>query len=165
MTYSSLARKTPMARGASNLKRAPFKRSSPRPRKTTPPKVRDTPREKIVPTAVERVHMGRVAAIGCVACINLGFSASPAEVHHVRCFAGAGQRANDFQTIPLCPRHHRLGGSGVAFHAGPLSFERNHGAEEKLLAQTLRLLGFDIDPNDLARKDLGALLYPKENKT
>lgn len=162
MSHTPLLRKTPMARGTSSLKRAPFKRSSPRPRKTTPPKVRDTPRAKIVPTAVERAHMGRVAELGCVVCLNLGHSLTPAEVHHVRCFAGAGQRANDFQTIPLCPWHHRLGGSGVAFHAGPLSFERNHGSEEKLLAQTLRTLGFEIEPEYIPRADLGALLYPKK---
>lgn len=157
----TLSRKTPMARGASTLARTPMARStSAKPRKTTPPKVKDTPRPRITTTAQEKAHMGRVAALGCIVCINMGYPGSPAEVHHVRCFAGAGQRANDFQTIPLCVQHHRHGGSGVAIHAGTLSFERNHGTERELLAQALHMLGFTVDPQDLARPDLGALLYP-----
>lgn len=162
MTFSTLVRKTPMARGKSTLKRTPFKASAPKPRKISPPKVKDTPKPRITTTAVERAHMGRVAALGCVACRNMGYRGTPAEIHHVRAFAGAGQRTTSFHTVPLCAVHHRLGGSGVAFHAGKLSFERNHGTEADLLHQTLRMLGFEIEPEDLPRPDLGTLLYPKD---
>lgn len=157
----SLARKTPMKRGTSQLKRTPMARSTTaKPRRTTPPKVKDTPKPKPTTTAQEKAHMGKVAELGCIVCINAGIHSSPCEVHHVRCFAGAGQRSSDFQTVGLCAPHHRLGGSGVAIHAGIQSFERNHGAERELLAQTLRMLGFTIAPEELARPDLGALLYP-----
>ncbi|AFN39086.1 hypothetical protein G167_gp68 [Burkholderia phage BcepMigl] len=161
MKKSPLLRKTPMARGTSTLKRTAFARSStPKPRRTGPPKVRDTPRPRIVPTALAREHMGRVAALGCIVCINLRHGVTPAEVHHARCYAGGGQRSSDFHTIPLCPLHHRLGGAGVALHAGRQSFARNFGAEAELLLQVLRMLGFAIFPDQLARPDLGALLYP-----
>lgn len=160
MTYTSLQRKTPLARGTSTLKRTAFKRSAPKPRKTTPPKIKDIPKPRITSTAVERMHMGRVAEIGCIACLNLGYRGSLAEIHHVRALAGAGQRSSNFHTIGLCPNHHRLGGSGVAFHAGKISFERNHGTELQLLGQVLRMLGFELEPDQIRRPDLGALLYP-----
>lgn len=159
----TLARKTPMKRGTSQLARTPFKRSAEaKPRKTTPPKVKDTHRPRITTTAQEKAHMGRVAELGCLACLNMGHPGTWAEVHHARAFAGLGQRSTAFHTMPLCPNHHRHGGSGVAVHAGIQSFERNHGTERDLLAQTLRMLGFTIAPEELARPDLGALLYPKE---
>lgn len=160
----TLARKKPMERGTATLKRAPMARSTTaKPRRTTPPKVKDTPKPKPTTTAQEKAHMGQVAALGCIACINLGHGPSPAEVHHARAFAGAGQRSTAFHTMPLCPIHHRHGGSGVAVHAGIQSFERNHGTERDLLAQTLRMLGFTIAPEELARPDLGALLYPPKD--
>lgn len=144
-----------MERGASQLARTPMKRrADPKPRRTTPPKVKDTPRPKPTTTAQEKAHMGRVAELGCLICHR------PSEVHHCRAFAGAGQRSSAFHTIPLCPDHHRLGGSGVAIHAGIQSFERNHGAERDLLVKTLGMLGFSIVHADLERRDLGALLYP-----
>lgn len=163
MMYSSIARKTPLARKAP-MKRTGIKSGSPKPRKTTPPKVKDTPKPRITPSPIERMHMGRVADLGCVACLNMGFRGGPAEVHHTRAFAGSGQRSTSFHTIPLCPKHHRIGGPGVAFHAGKLSFERNHGTEADLLRQTLRMLGFHVNPDDISRPDLGALLYPKDNQ-
>lgn len=156
----TLSRKKPMARGTSELKRTPFKRAEPKPRKTTPPKTKDTPRQRVTSTVQEKAHMGLVASVGCICCINMGHGPTPAEVHHCRAFAGAGQRSSAFQTIPLCPEHHRLGGTGVAVHAGKASFERRHGTETELLAQVLRMLGFTIAHEDLARPDLGALLYP-----
>jgi hypothetical protein len=160
---TALLRKTPLARGTSTLKRTPFARNAaPKPRRAGPPKVRDTPRPRVVPSSLGLTHMGRVAELGCIVCLNLRRGRSPAEVHHARCFAGGGQKSTDFHTIPLCPLHHRLGGSGVALHAGRQSFARNFGTEPELLLQTLRMLGFDVEPDDLARPDLGALLYAKE---
>lgn len=84
----------------------------------------------------EREYMGFVAGLCCIVCRNLGFGDSPAEVHHVRFLAGGGQRSAHTDTIPLCPMHHREGGYGVAFHAGPAEFQRRYGTEAELLAQT-----------------------------
>lgn len=87
-------------------------------------------------TKEAREYMGRVAALGCVVCRNEGHGLSPAELHHPRFLAGAGQKASDFDVIPLCPAHHRIGGYGVAFHAGAQAFEARYGSEESLHAQT-----------------------------
>lgn len=96
---------------------------------------------KKAPPKAEREHMGVVAGLCCVVCRNLRLGDSPAEVHHVRYLAGGGQRSGNLDTIPLCPLHHRLGGWGVAYHAGPEEFERRYGTEEALLEQTKRETG------------------------
>ena len=90
-------------------------------------------------TKSERDHMGAVAALGCIVCRNLGFGASPAEVHHVG-NGTLGKKASNFETIGLCPTHHRNGGHGVAVHAGRKAFEANFGTERELLEQTRREL-------------------------
>jgi hypothetical protein len=92
-------------------------------------------------TKAEREHMGVVAGLCCVVCRNLGYGDSPAEVHHVRYLAGGGQRSSNLDTIPLCPRHHRIGGYGVAIHAGQEEWERLYGTEAQLLEQTRRETG------------------------
>lgn len=86
----------------------------------------------------EKQWMADVASLGCVACRNAGYGESPAEVHHIRETAGAGQKATDYETIPLCVPHHRTGGSGVAIHAGEKTWERKFGTELELLEQTVR---------------------------
>ena len=61
-----------------------------------------------------------------------------AEIHHPRFCVGMGQRASDWLAIPLCPRHHRTGGKGVAIHAGIRAFEDAVGKTEvELLANTI----------------------------
>lgn len=87
-------------------------------------------------TKAEREYMGIVAGLYCIVCRNLHLGESPAEVHHVRFLAGGGQRSGNLDTIPLCPWHHRIGGYGVAYHAGPDEWERRYGTEAALLEQT-----------------------------
>jgi hypothetical protein len=85
-------------------------------------------------------HMGRVAALGCIVCRQLGYGYSPAQAHHIKEECGAGQRQSDYLTIPLCPTHHTDGGPGVAYHAGFRQFERIYGTELDLLAATIEAL-------------------------
>lgn len=96
-------------------------------------------------TTAEREHMGVVAGLCCIVCRNLGYGDSPAEVHHVRYLAGGGQRSGNLDTIPLCPPHHRLGGYGVALHAGQEEWERRYGTEAELLAQTKLETGIELE--------------------
>jgi len=130
-------KRSPMPYSTKPMTRTPFQRKTPMARGVTRIKPRSRPRAP----KVEREYMGSVAALGCVVCRNLGYGISPAEVHHVRYLAGGGQRSGNLDTIPLCPWHHRLGGHGVAFHAGPKTFEENYGSEEDLLNQTRADLG------------------------
>lgn len=82
-------------------------------------------------------HLSRVAELGCIACRLLGVEGSPAEVHHPRFAAGAGQRASDFLAIPLCPEHHR-GPRGV--HGDKSILRQLRVDEPALLAFTLEEL-------------------------
>jgi len=77
----------------------------------------------------EREHLAAVAELGCIIC------GRPAECHHI---AGHGVRASHYETIPLCPDHHR--NSADAVHSGRRSFEAKYGTERELLAKTLNLL-------------------------
>lgn len=85
----------------------------------------------------EKVHLERVAALGCLICRR------PAQIHHIREGQGIGQRASNFLVIPLCPEHHQDGPAGVAFHASPRQFEMMYGTELVLLARTIELLTLD----------------------
>jgi hypothetical protein len=137
-----------------------MKRSGFNPRKSSlqrsPFKVADKPTQmrrsgikskgKKAATAAEREHMGIVAGLFCVVCRNLRLGESPAEVHHVRYSAGGGQKSGNLETIPLCPNHHRLGGFGVAIHAGRKTWETIYGTEHDLLDQTKRETGLIEQP-------------------
>ncbi len=93
------------------------------------------PRKKARATAEERQYMSDVAELGCVICQR------PAEIHHILTGVGMGQRASNHDIIPLCPDHHRLGGHGVAIHAGIKTFEANFGCELDLLEQVRNKIG------------------------
>ncbi len=84
-------------------------------------------------------YMGKVAALGCILCNQLGYEDTPAEVHHLREGQGVAQRASHYLTIPLCPEHHR-GQSGI-HGLGRKGFEdQYHLTELDLLAMTIRKL-------------------------
>lgn len=87
-------------------------------------------------SADEKRHVSRVVAQGCIVCRNLGYGETPAEAHHVRYLGSMGKRAPHKAVMALCPAHHRTGGRGVAYHAGPALFESLYGTERELLQQT-----------------------------
>lgn len=91
-------------------------------------------------TKGEKKHLQAVADLGCIVCRNMGYFGTPAEIHHIRKGQGRGQRASHYQTIPLCPTHHRTGGYGVAFHSGSRAFEEKFGTELELLEQVKQML-------------------------
>lgn len=84
-------------------------------------------------------HMGKVAALGCILCREIGYGPTPANVHHIRTGIGMGKRASDFDTIPLCPEHHQ-GATGI-HGMGRKAWERHHGITEiELLQKTKEML-------------------------
>lgn len=87
-------------------------------------------------SAAGKAYMGEVARLGCAICLRMGIQDSPSEVHHPRTGTGAGRRAPDSESIPLCPPHHRLG--PLALHVmGRKAFERYWGVTEaELTAET-----------------------------
>lgn len=89
-------------------------------------------------------HMDRVAGLGCIACLSMGYLTAP-ELHHPRDEAGAGQKAPDSDVIPLCPAHHR----GTehprvpSIHLDRLVFIERFGTEAELLAKVRERLGVE----------------------
>lgn len=83
----------------------------------------------------EKQHLDKVQQLGCIACQKIGYFGTPAEIHHIRTGIGKGQRASNYQVIPLCPHHHRNGGHGEAFHAGPKTWQERFGSELSLLEE------------------------------
>lgn len=85
-------------------------------------------------SAAGRRHMRRVAELPCCLCGD-----SPAEVHHIRAgeAAGAGQRASDWLTVPLCPSCHR-GSGGV--HGDKSMLRIRKSSEIDLVAETLEAI-------------------------
>lgn len=88
-------------------------------------------------TKADKQHLSDVASLGCIACRNAGYGATPAEIHHVRSGSGMAQRAKHTRVLPLCPRHHRAC-YPTGFHAAPRSWQVEHGSEEALLEQVAR---------------------------
>ncbi|HDV8236533.1 Ref family recombination enhancement nuclease [Enterobacter hormaechei] len=89
----------------------------------------------------DRIHLARVAELGCIVSKNLNLGETPAEIHLIRIGQGTSQRAAHRKSIPLCHTHHRNGGYGVAIHAGRRAWEMKYGTEAELLVQVLYLLG------------------------
>lgn len=85
-------------------------------------------------TKADKQHLSDVASLGCIACRNAGYGASPAEIHHVRAGQGMAQRAAHTDVLPLCPRHHRAC-YPTGYHAAPASWQAEHGSERALLDQ------------------------------
>lgn len=84
----------------------------------------------------ETEHINKVLQLGCVACKKLGHYTPQCEVHHIGNGA-MGKRASNYEVIPLCAMHHRLGGYGVAVHAGRKAWEDQFGTEQELLAEVM----------------------------
>lgn len=80
-------------------------------------------------------YMGLVAQLPCCVCGVL-----PVEVHHKRAGVGGGARSSDYDTMPLCPDHHR-GSQG--FHGlGTKRFPVVYGMTElQMIASTILALG------------------------
>jgi hypothetical protein len=89
-------------------------------------------------TLAERRHMGAVASLGCIICLNLGYHDTPAELHHPRTGLGMSQRANHFNVLPLCPEHHR-GQTGI-HGMGSRAFAKHYGVDEAGLLEQVREL-------------------------
>lgn len=124
----------------SSLQRSPFKLAD---KATAMRRSGIKSKGKKAATSAEKRHMDTVARMGCIVCRNLGFGETPCEIHHVRFLVGGGQRAGNLDVLGLCPPHHRLGGHGVAYHAGPETWEENFGTERELLEQTKRETGIE----------------------
>ena len=93
-------------------------------------------------TKAEKAHLSKVASLGCIVCKRMGYEGTPAEIHHPRRGTGLGQRASNYDAIPLCPEHHR-GNTGI-HGLGTKGFPKRWGfTESDLLDEVKMLLGND----------------------
>ena len=79
-------------------------------------------------TTAEKKYMSKVAELGCAVCRRMGYEGTPAELHHPRRGTGMGQRASNYDVLPLCPEHHR-GKTGV-HGLGTKGFPKHWGFDE-----------------------------------
>jgi hypothetical protein len=84
-------------------------------------------------------YKNSVASIGCILCARLGYTGTPAQLHHVREGQGMSQRASDYLVIPLCPEHHT---GDIGIHGlGTRAFEAAYKVNElELLADTISIV-------------------------
>jgi hypothetical protein len=90
-------------------------------------------------TAAEKLHMSRVAALGCVLCARLGVPQSgKTDVHHVREEQGGAQRAPNWLVAALCHGGCHQGPHGI--HGDRSLLRQAKCTELDLLAWTLEAL-------------------------
>jgi len=96
--------------------------------------------ENVKLTKDQKKYLSKVANLGCIICTRLGFAGTPAEIHHVRGLGlGMGVRSSHYDTLPLCPEHHR---GNTGYHGmGRKAFERQYEVTEtQLLEQVKEML-------------------------
>lgn len=83
----------------------------------------------------ELAHMGRVKQLPCAVC----GAPPPSEAHH--CFHGRYSTAKEsgYDTIPLCPPHHRHGPEAI--HNGKETWAAKHGYDYTYLPAVEAQLG------------------------
>lgn len=92
------------------------------------------------PTADERRHMARVAALGCIACLVERRTETPAGIHHTD---GKTKPGAHFKVLPLCAVHHQGGDNNahyVSVHPHKAAFHARYGSEGDLLRRVENLL-------------------------
>jgi hypothetical protein len=96
--------------------------------------------ESVKLTKAEKKYLSKVANLGCIICYRLGYAGTPSEIHHVRGLGlGMGVRSSHYDTLPLCPEHHR---GNTGYHGmGRKAFERQYEVtEQQLLEQVKEML-------------------------
>lgn len=94
------------------------------------------------PTKAEKELWGKIAAIGCIACLHDGRNNSHVLIHHIdgRTKPGAHRKV-----LPLCAEHHQqndldpLGRVGV--HPYKARFEQQYGSQYDLLKEVYAMIG------------------------
>ena len=89
-------------------------------------------------TKEERKYLSKVAGLGCVVCLRMGYDDTPAEIHHKRAGQGLSNRSGHEMAIPLCPEHHR-GATGL-HGLGTKGFVKHWGFNETDLLEDVRKL-------------------------
>jgi len=88
-------------------------------------------------TKKEKEHLRKVADLCCIVCRKMGYNDTPAEIHHIK-QGRMSKRSTHYETIPLCPYHHRT--SNEAYHYNSKKFTQKWGTQQELLEETLIMI-------------------------
>ena len=95
-------------------------------------------------TANERkARFDALHSIGCIVCRIYLQAWSEPHIHHLLGleYRAMGRRANDRDTIPLCPTHHMYGDAqNPSAHGHPAEFKSQFGSQEYLLGATNKMI-------------------------
>lgn len=130
-------RSKPMARGQGFKLKAPSASKAPAPRAK-----RSTLKAKQrAVTADEKELWGRLAALGCVACMRDGVFEPDVSIHHVD---GRTKPGCHKLVLPLCASHHQDGTGKnphyIAVHPWKARFEARFGTQQELMAHCAVLI-------------------------
>lgn len=86
----------------------------------------------------KKERFNTLSRIGCIVCrVHHGIYTPPI-IHHLcgldSTREGLGGKADDRETLPLCPNHHQHGGKGISYHDAPEQWEKKYGTQMELLA-------------------------------
>lgn len=133
MKRSELKRSTPMPRATTGLLRVASSAKKAPARKAT----LKTKQRAVTPT--EKAVWGRLANLGCIACMKEGSYNPHVSIHHID---GRTKPGCHMLVLPLCGSHHQDDGSGVlAVHPWKARFEKRYGAQLDLVAECMNLIG------------------------
>jgi len=89
-------------------------------------------------TKAEKKWWGRVAELGCIACLKDGIHNEYVSIHHTD---GRTKPGAHMRVLALCGPHHQTGGeSAPAIHPYKARFEAKYGTQTELLSWTKELL-------------------------
>lgn len=89
-------------------------------------------------TSAEKLHLSKVAALGCFLCRRLGYGYVGSQIHHLREGVGLAQRNSNWLVVPLCAEHHT--GSVDGIHGQRRAWKLASVGEMDALADTLALV-------------------------
>lgn len=102
-------------------------------------------------TPEEKAHMGKVARMPCYACEqDQREKIEKANVHHIREGYRTGERASNWEVIPLGEGHHQgllapVDKTKIAFHRSRRTFVLRYGNEIGILATVLARIGLTLE--------------------
>lgn len=86
-------------------------------------------------TVAARAYLERVKGLPCVVC----GAVPPSDAHHVISGRFGSRKASDFDTIPLCKRHHQEGPEAI--HQNKAAWEAAHGPDTSYLPIVKQMIG------------------------
>lgn len=99
-------------------------------------------------TEAEREHSAAIHRMRCWACeVDKDPCPPPSAGHHIKEEYGAGQKASDWEMLPLCEGHHQgnIDRTRLAYHRAPRTWCARYGNQVVVLRIILARRGLTLD--------------------